>query len=338
MNLVPGNCQAPGEPGQERHLITGFIIRRLGQSIVVLIGVTLIAYLLLYLLNAQSPNYIARVILTSRALPPAIKQFNQANFLNRSFFVQYGHFMWNLVRLRLGTSYFHSQSVKSLLANELPRDILLGGLSLIFSLLIAIPLGIAQAVKRNKTVDYVGTAVSFSLYSMPPYAIAIILIQLLSISFHIFPAEAPQGQGWLSMLEHPSGLVLPVVSLTLVSYAYFSRYMRSSALDTLAQDYIRTARAKGLPERLVLWRHLLKNSLVTVVTLVGLSIPTVITGTLIIEQVFNFPGAGLEYYLAVTQNDFQVMLAITVLVGIITVLGNLMADIGYAILDPRVRY
>jgi peptide/nickel transport system permease protein len=140
------------------------------------------------------------------------------------------------------------------------------------------------------------------------------------------------------MLEHPSGLVLPVVSLTLVSYAYFSRYMRSSALDTLAQDYIRTARAKGLPERLVLWRHLLKNSLVTVVTLVGLSIPTVITGTVIIEYVFNFPGAGLEYYLAVTQNDFQVMLAITVLVGIITVLGNLMADIGYAILDPRVRF
>jgi peptide/nickel transport system permease protein len=310
----------------------------LGQSIVVLIGVTLIAYLLLYLLNSQSPNYIARAILTSRALPPAIKQFNHSNYFDRSFFVQYWHFIWNLVRFRFGHSYFHSQSVKSLLDNELPRDFLLGGLSLIFSLMIAIPLGIAQAVKRNKTVDYVGTAVSFSLYSMPPYAIAIILIQLLAISFHVFPAEAPQGQTWLSMLEHPSGLVLPVVSLTLVSYAYFSRYMRSSALDTLAQDYIRTARAKGLPERLVLWRHLLKNSLVTVVTLVGLSIPTVITGTVIIEYVFNFPGAGLEYYLAVTQNDFQVMLAITVLVGIITVLGNLMADIGYAILDPRVRY
>ncbi len=132
------------------------------------------------------------------------------------------------------------------------------------------------------------------------------------------------------MLEHPGWLVLPIATLTLVSYAYFSRYMRSSAIDTLAQDYIRTARAKGLPERLVLLRHLLRNSLLTVVTLVGLSIPLIITGTLIIEQVFNFPGRRLEYFNAAQNNDYEVMLGITVLIGVITVLGNLMADIGYA--------
>jgi peptide/nickel transport system permease protein len=140
------------------------------------------------------------------------------------------------------------------------------------------------------------------------------------------------------MLEHPNGLVLPVASLTLVTYAYFSRYMRSSAIDTLAQDYIRTARAKGLPERLVLMRHLLRNSLLTVITLVGLSIPVILTGTLITEQVFNFPGAGLEYFNAAQTNDFEVMLGITVLVGLVTVVGNLLADIGYALLDPRIRY
>ena len=176
------------------------------------------------------------------------------------------------------------------------------------------------------------------LYSMPQYAIALLLIQLLAISFHVFPAEAPQSASALGMLEHPAGLVLPVASLTLVTYALFSRYMRSSAIDTLAQDYIRTARAKGLPERLVLTRHLLRNSLIAVVTLVGLSIPTILTGTLIIEQVFNYPGAGLEYFNAALRNDYEVMLGITVLVGVITVLGNLLADIGYAILDPRIRY
>jgi peptide/nickel transport system permease protein len=114
--------------------------------------------------------------------------------------------------------------------------------------------------------------------------------------------------------------------------------MRSSAIDTLAQDYIRTARAKGLPERLVLLRHLLRNSVLTVVTLVGVSIPAIITGTLITEQVFNFNGAGLEYYNAAVSNDYEVMLGITVLVGVITVLGNLIADIAYALLDPRIRY
>lgn len=215
---------------------------------------------------------------------------------------------------------------------------MLGGLSLIFSLVIAIPTGIAQAVKRNSTVDYAGTGISFLLYSMPQYAIALLLIQFLSISFHVFPAEAPQSTSAIGMLEHPAGLVLPILSLTLVTYAAFSRYMRSSAIDTLAQDYIRTARAKGLPERLVLMRHLLRNSLVAVVTLVGLSIPLVLTGTLIIEQVFNYPGAGLEYYQAALRNDYEVMLGITVLVGVITVVGNLLADIGYAILDPRIRY
>ena len=195
-----------------------------------------------------------------------------------------------------------------------------------------------QAVRRNRMVDHVGTGVSFLLYSMPQYAIALLLIQFLSISFHVFPAEAPQSTSAWGVLSHPNALVLPVASLTLVTYAQFSRYMRSSAIDTLAQDYMRTARAKGLPERLVLSRHLLRNSLIAVVTLVGLSIPYVITGTLIIEQVFNFPGAGLEYFNAALRNDYEVMLGITVLVGLVTVVGNLVADIGYAILDPRIRY
>jgi peptide/nickel transport system permease protein len=225
-----------------------------------------------------------------------------------------------------------------LLATELPRDLVLGGLSLILALAIAIPVGVAQAVKRNRLFDYAGTGVSFLLYSMPQYAVALLLIQFLSISFHVFPAQAPQSSSTLGILGHPAGLVLPVASLTLVTYAQFSRYMRSSAIDTLAQDYIRTARAKGLPERLVLWRHLLRNSLIAVVTLVGLSIPTVLTGTLIIEQVFNYPGAGLEYFQSALRNDYEVMLGITVLVGVVTVFGNLIADIGYAILDPRIRY
>ncbi len=313
--------------------MTGFIIRRLGQAIVVTIGVTLIVFGLLHAL----PGSLARDILGNRALPSQIEAFNHTNGLDKPVFVQYLDFLNKLIHGNLGYSYKFNRSVDSLLAVDLPKDLVLGGLSLIISLLIAIPVGIAQAVKRNSAVDYVGTGVSFVLYSMPQYAIALLLIQFLSISFHVFPAEAPQ---WirLGMFSHPKALVLPVASLTLVTYAAFSRYMRSSAIDTLAQDYIRTARAKGLPERLVLMRHLVRNSLISVVTLVGLSIPLILTGTLIIEQVFNWPGAGLEYYTAALQNDYEVMLGITVLVGVVTVVGNLMADIGYAILDPRIRY
>jgi peptide/nickel transport system permease protein len=320
--------------------MTGYIIRRLGQSIIVVIGVTLITYFLLYLLILHvGLAQVGREVLGNpRATPQALTQFEDQNHLNHSFFAQYIWFLGRLLHGNLGYSYQYNRSVDSLLKVELPRDLVLGGLSLIISLLIAIPVGVAQAVKRNKAVDYVGTGVSFILYSMPQYAIALLLIQFLSISFHVFPATVPPNSSAITLLTHPSGLVLPVASLTLVSYAYFSRYMRSSAIDTLAQDYIRTARAKGLPERLVLMRHLLRNSMVAVVTLVGLSIPVILTGTLIIEQVFNYQGAGLEYYQAALKPDFEVMLGITVLVGVVTVVGNLLADIGYAILDPRIRY
>lgn len=314
--------------------MSGFIIRRLVEAVVVTLGVTIITFILLHSL----PGSLARDILGNRATPQAVAQFNQQNGLNKPVFVQYWDFLDKLLHGNLGYSFSFNRTTDSLLASELPKDLVLGGVSLVLSLLIAIPIGILQAVRRNGPADYTATGLSFLLYSMPQYAIAILLIQLLAISLHVFPAEAPQQSTVGGMLSHPAGLVLPIVSLTLVTFALFSRYMRSSALDTLAQDYMRTARAKGLPERLVLWRHLLRNSLLTVVTLVGLSVPAVLTGTLIIENVFNFPGAGLEYFNAAQNNDFEVLLGITVLVGVVTVVGNLLADIAYAILDPRIRY
>jgi peptide/nickel transport system permease protein len=314
--------------------MTGYIIRRLGQAIIVTLGVTMITFALLHAL----PGSLARDVLGSRASAQAIAAFNQEYGLNLPVWHQYWNFLDELLHGNLGYSFQFDRSTDSLLKSDLPKDFLLGGVSLFLSLAIAIPVGVAQAVRRNGLIDYAGTGVSFLLYSMPQYAIALILVQLLAISFHVFPAVAPATAGAVTLITHPNELVLPVASLTLVTYAQFSRYMRSSAIDTLTQDYIRTARAKGLPERLVLWRHLLRNSMIAVVTLIGLSIPTIITGTLIVEQVFNYPGAGLEYYNAALRSDYPVMLGITVLVGVITVVGNLVADIGYAVLDPRIRY
>jgi peptide/nickel transport system permease protein len=314
--------------------MTGFIIRRLVQAVIVTLGVTLITFVLEHAL----PGSIAREILGNRATPQAIALFNRQNHLNDSAIVQFWYYLGQLVHGNLGFSYHYNQTVDSLVVADIPRDLVLGGISLVLSLMIAVPVGIAQAVKRNRAGDYIGTGVSFFLYSMPQYAIGLLLIELLSITFHVFPSEAPQSGAVGGLFSDPLALVLPLASLTLVTYAQFSRYMRSSAIDTLAQDYMRTARAKGLPERIVLWRHLLRNSLISVVTLVGLSIPTVITGALIIEQVFNYPGVGYIYYYGALSNDFELMIGITVLVGVITVVGNLLADIGYALLDPRIRY
>lgn len=314
--------------------MTGFIVRRLLQAVVVVIGVTIFTFLLQHMI----PGNLARAIMGDHATSAQITAFNQEYGLNRSLPVQYWDFLNQLCHANLGYSYKQSRSVDSMVSQYLPRDIFLVGMSLILALLVAIPVGIAQAVKRNRLLDYSGTTIAFLLYSMPSYWLGLILISVFGITLHWFPVSAPQDPTLLGILSHPMALVLPIATLTLVSFALFSRYMRSSAIDSLTQDYIRTAYAKGLPRRWVLNHHLLRNSLVSIVTLVGLSLPSLLTAGLIVEYVFNFQGLGLVYYNAALTSDYPVELGITVLVGVATVVGNLMADVGYAILDPRVRY
>ncbi|MGA3220758.1 MAG: ABC transporter permease [Acidimicrobiales bacterium] len=314
--------------------MTGYIIRRLAQAIVVVLGVTLIAFGLEHLI----PGSIARAVIGPRATNVQIAVFNQQNGFDSPVWYQYWVFLDHLLHGNLGFSYKLNRSVDAIVSNDLPRDVMLVGTSLVLAVLIAVPIGVVQAVKRNQAWDYAGTATSFLLYSMPSYALGLILVSLLSITVKWLPAEAPQGNSIGQMLAHPAGLVLPVATLTLVTYALFSRYMRSAAIDSLAQDYIRTARAKGLSEAKVLRRHLLRNSLVPVATLVGLSLPAILTAGLVVEQLFNFQGLGLAYFTAAITDDYPVMQGITVLVGLATCFGNLLADLTYAVLDPRVRY
>ena len=312
----------------------GYTLRRLGQAAIVVLGVTVLVFLLEHLI----PGSLARAILGPRASGVEIAAFNRANGLDRPVVAQYLTFLSHLLHGNLGYSYRLNQSVDSLVVHQLPNDLILVGIALALALLIAIPLGVAQAVRRNRALDHVATGAAFLLYSMPSYWLGLLLIAGLTISFHVFPAVAPHPAGAGGVLADPRALVLPVVTLTLVNVALFSRYMRSAAVDTLAQEYVRVARSKGLPARVILTRHVLRNSLVPVVTLLGLSIPAVLTTGLVVEYVFNFPGLGLTYFNAAVNADYPVELGITVLVGIATVLGSLLADLAYAVLDPRVRY
>ena len=298
-----------------------------------LLGVTLIVFLL----ERLAPGSLAHAILGPRASPQSVAAFNTANGLEHPIVVQYLDFLGRLVRGNLGYSYRLNQSVGSLIAHEAPNDLILVGLGLVFALAIALPLGIAQAVRRNRAFDHVATGAALALYSMPSYWLALLLIAAFSIGTHVFPPEAGQSGATAGILSDPKGLVLPVLTLTLVNVAWFSRYMRSAAIDTLAQDYVRLARAKGLPERLVLGRHVLRNSLLAIVTLLGMSVPMLLTAGLVVEYVFNIPGVGLSYYTAAANADYPVELGVTVIVGLATVLGSLLADVSYAILDPRVR-
>jgi peptide/nickel transport system permease protein len=313
--------------------VSGYVLRRAGQAVGVLLGVTLAVFIL----ERLTPGSLAHAILGPRASPRAVAAFDAANGLNHPWPVQYLTFLHRLLEGNLGYSYKLNQTVASLIAHELPNDLILVGLGFAFSLVIALPLGIAQAVRRNRALDHVTSGAALALYSMPSYWLALLLIAALSVGTHLLPPEAGQSGVTAGILADPRGLVLPVLTLTLVNVAWFSRYMRSAAIDTLAQDYVRLARAKGLPERLVLSRHVVRNSLLSIVTLLGMSVPMLLSAGLVVEYVFNVPGVGLTYYTAAANADYPVELGVTVVAGAATVLGSLLADLSYAALDPRVR-
>ena len=313
--------------------MSGFVLRRSGQALVVLLGVTLAVFIL----ERLTPGSLAHAILGPRATPQAVAAFDAANGLNHPVVIQYLDFLWHLLHGNLGYSYKLNRSVGSLIAHELPNDLILVGLGFVLALAIALPLGIAQAARRNRALDHLGTGLALGLYSMPSFWLALLLIAALSIGTHLLPPEAGQSGATAGILADPGGLVLPVLTLTAVNIAWFSRYMRSAAIDTLAQDYVRLARAKGLPERLVLSRHVLRNSLLAIVTLLGMSVPMLLTAGLVVEYVFNVPGIGLSYWVAASNADYPVELGVTVVVGFATVLGSLLADLSYTVLDPRVR-
>ena len=314
--------------------MVGFLIRRTGQAIFVLFLVTVATLAMVHLF----PGGPVRALLGVRATPFQIAYYNHLYGFDQPFYIQYIKWVGQLLHGNLGFSNHLNQSVTSLIGQALPRTIVLVLLGTIVSLLFGIPLGVYQAVRRNSVSDYVLTGVSFLGYSTPTFFLGILMVDWFSVDVHIFPPFAPQGTTIGAILGDPRALVLPVFTYAFLLYALWSRYMRSSVLDNLVQDYVRTARAKGASERRVIWGHVFRNSLVSIVTLLGLSIPSLVGGAILIEVVFNYPGMGLAFYQAALNVDYEVLLGFTVLACVATIAGNLAADIGYAVLDPRVRY
>jgi peptide/nickel transport system permease protein len=313
--------------------VLGYILRRLGISVVVLIGVSLFVFGLLHAIY-PSP---AVDVLGPKANIVSVRAWNKQNGFDDPWLVQYLRYMGDLLRGNLGYSYKLNQSVSALVGGVWARSAWLSGVSLVLSILIAIPLGVYQAVRRNTVGDYVATTVTFSLYAMPAFLLGLILIQLFALDLRWFSFEGSQSTSLITIMTDFHSMTLPVITLTLLSVASYSRYMRSSAIDVLANDYIKVTRAKGLPERLVLLRHLLRNACLPMVTLIGLSIPALLGGNLITETLFNYNGLGLMFYTALGNVDYNVLLAYTMIGAVLTVIGNLVADVALTVADPRIR-
>jgi peptide/nickel transport system permease protein len=313
--------------------VIAYLIRRLFQGVIVLFAVTIITFILQKLL----PGNAAIDLLGAKANNVQIQQIDHLLGLDRPFWVQYWKWLDSLIHGNLGYSYKREQSVNSLLSVALPRTLVLVGESTIIAVAIAIPMGILQAVKRNSWFDYVATGVSFTLYATPVFFLGLVCLLLFSDDLNWFAPTAPSADGIGPYLTDWNAMFLPVITLALPSVASYSRYVRSSVLDQLTQDYVRTAVAKGAKQRRVLYRHILRNALMPMITLLGYALPALFGGALITEVVFNMPGLGLLYINSAEQDDYATMLGLTVLITIATIAGSLVADLGYAAADPRVR-
>jgi peptide/nickel transport system permease protein len=310
----------------------GYLAERFLHAVAVLLLVSLAVFGLLKAL----PGGAARAILGPRASAAAIAAFNSANGFNHPVIVQYLDWLWRLTRGNLGYSYHYNEAVTTLIGQLLPKSLLLIGLATVLALVVSIPIGSLQASRHNKVSDHLATGIELAFYSMPTFWLGIILVLYLAVDVHVFPAEAPQGTIG-QVITDPQGLVLPVLTLALVTVGLFTRYMRSSALSTLVEDFIRTARAKGMTERHLFMKHVVRNSLAPVATLVGLSLPALVGGAVVTETVFNYPGMGLAFWTAAQNRDYAILLGFTFITGVATVIGSLVADLAYAWLDPRVR-
>ncbi|WP_456299255.1 ABC transporter permease [Microbacterium halophytorum] len=316
-----------------RHPFLFFLLRRIAQALVVIFVVTIVVFVLLQML----PGGPARGVLGVQATPEQIAQFNHEQGYDRPLWEQYFAFLGRLLTGDLGQSFLLNMSVADAISMRLPKTLLLTGLSLVIALVIAIPVGIFQAVRRNRGADYTLSTLAIIAYSTPSFFLGMLLIMIFSQTLGVLPANAPQGETVAAVLAEPARLILPVLTGAIPLVANFSRYMRSSALDNLSEDYIRTARSKGTPFRRVLSKHLLRNSLTPVIAMLGYQLPVMFGGALVIEQLFNYPGMGLLFWSAAQSSDFPVLLGCVLVISVATVIGSLLADIIQAVLDPRIR-
>lgn len=322
--------------------MVNYLLKRLLSTIPMLIGITFITFLAMFLAPGGPMAFMAD--LNPKVSPEVKQKLIQLYNLDKPFHVQYGKWVSRIARLDFGQSIKDNQPVAKKIWSRLPKTILLSGLSLILTFLLAVPIGIYSALKQNSLIDRLSTVFVFIGFSIPTYWVA--LLALIGFGIHLgwFPItgfrsvladEMTLLQQIIDVAKH---LVLPVMVLGLTSLAGLSRYMRNGMLEVIRQDYIRTARAKGLPENRIIFVHALRNTLIPVVTILGLSLPDLISVGVIIETIFSYPGLGRLAYEAVMARDFPVIMATVTFGAFLTLLGNLIADIAYAYVDPRIRY
>ncbi len=320
-----------------------WLLKRLGSLILTFWGITLISFFIIHLAPGEPISPMADF---NPKFTPEMRQRLMAQYgLDKPLYVQYLRWMKGLLTLDLGRSFAPDRRpVWDKIKERLPVTLLINGLSLLIIFVVALPLGVKAAVHEGSLFDRITTVFVFVGYAMPGFWLALLLMLLLGIKWHLLPIsglhslmgyeEMSLGQKILDWAKH---LLIPLFVSAFGGLAGLSRFMRASMIEVLRQDYITTARAKGLPENTVIYKHALRNALLPVITILGLSIPGLVGGSVIFESIFSIPGVGQLMWQAVMARDYPLIMGNLVIVSVLTLLGNLLADICYALADPRIR-
>ncbi len=312
-----------------------YAIRRTLQAIPLLLGITLLSFLIIQ----AAPGDPAQILINPEASAEDVARIRTALGLDKPVYVQYWRWLTSMLRGDMGRSFLDGEEVFRKIANRLPNTLKLTGCALLFALIIAVPLGIICATKQYSILDYLSTVFAFIWVSMPSFWFALMLILVFCVWLRWLPSHGMRTYGApFSLVDQLRHLILPMLALGLRQLAGLTRYTRSSMLEVVRQDYIRTARAKGLHERVVIYKHALRNALIPVITILGLSLPGLFGGAVVVENVFAWPGMGRLAVQAAFTRDYPVTMGVLVIAASMVVLGNLLADLAYGFVDPRIRY
>jgi peptide/nickel transport system permease protein len=310
-----------------------YILRRVLVTIPVMAIVALFVFSLLYI----APGDPAAVIAGDQASPADVERIRQSLGLDRPFLIQFGSWIWRILHFDLGTSIFTNLPVSSMIAQRIEPTLSLMVLTLVLTIVVAVPLGVIAAWKAGSLIDRVIMAFAVSAFSLPVFVVGYVLAYVFALELEWFPVQGytPFAEGFWQWLQN---LILPTIALGSVYIALIARITRASMLEVLQQDYIRTGRAKGLGQPSILFVHALKNAAVPIVTVIGLGVALLIGGAVVTESVFAIPGLGRLTVDAILRRDYPVIQGIVLMFSFLYTLVNLMVDLTYTVLDPRIRY